>query len=581
MASRPTTGTAEHDFVIRGGRVVDGTRMPAFTADIAIDDGRISEIGTVRGRGREEIDAKGMIVAPGFIDVHTHYDAQISWDPYASQSCWHGITSIVISACGFGFAPCHPEDRERAMRRMTRVEAIPYEAMVQGMRWDWVSQREYLDSLERAGLGINIASYIPFSPIRSYVLREDATHRETVTAQELEQMKELVREGYRAGALGLSTDLNLIDRDYDGSKLPSLIASQEETEALIAIAREFNVGSIEVTPQTLHIRREEAEMLERWSAISGRPVYYNAITHEHHLPGRWKEALDLLEEVNQRRRVFGLGLTHRIESLFNLVEYNLFDEMPAWNKALACPMEQRIANLQNPEVRRELQHDLDHHLERLWSGRWDKMKVFQTSQKDVQGRYIDEIARSRGVSPLEAFCDIAVAENLETYFMIEDLANDDDAVTEQIIKHPYIIPGLSDGGAHTQFLCLGKYPTVLLSEWVRDKGVMSLEEAHWRLSYMSAAAIGLEGVGMLLPGMPADIVVYDFESLKVTPDEPVYETVIAGGKRLIQKAKGYRAILVNGVPTFEHDECTGRLPGRILRSRAYEPRPSPVRAAAQ
>lgn len=581
MASRPTTGTAEHDLVIRGGRVVDGTRMPAFIADIAIDDGRISEIGTVRGRGREEIDAKGMIVAPGFIDVHTHYDAQISWDPYASQSCWHGITSIVISACGFGFAPCHPEDRERAMRRMTRVEAIPYEAMVQGMRWDWVSQREYLDSLERAGLGINIASYIPFSPIRSYVLREDATHRETVTAQELEQMKELVREGYRAGALGLSTDLNLIDRDYDGSKLPSLIASQEETEALIAIAREFNVGSIEVTPQTLHIRRQEAEMLERWSAISGRPVYYNAITHEHHLPGRWKEALDLLEEVNQRRRVFGLGLTHRIESLFNLVEYNLFDEMPAWNKALACPMEQRIANLQNPEVRRELQHDLDHHLERLWSGRWDKMKVFQTSQKDVQGRYIDEIARSRGVSPLEAFCDIAVAENLETYFMIEDLANDDDAVTEQIIKHPYIIPGLSDGGAHTQFLCLGKYPTVLLSEWVRDKGVMSLEEAHWRLSYMSAAAIGLEGVGMLLPGMPADIVVYDLESLKVTPDEPVYENVIAGGKRLIQKAKGYRAILVNGVPTFEHDECTGRLPGRILRSRAYEPRPSPVRAAAQ
>jgi N-acyl-D-aspartate/D-glutamate deacylase len=565
-----TGSSAEYDLVIRGGRVVDGTRMPAFVGDIAVKDGRIAEIGAVSGKGRREIDAKGLVVAPGFIDVHTHYDAQLNWDPYASQSCWHGITSIVVSACGFGFSPCKPEDRERAMRRMTRVEAIPYDSMKEGMRWDWVSQGDYLDSLERGGLGVNVAAYIPQSPIRAWVLGEDDTRREAVTREELEQMKELVRDGYRAGCLGLSTDLNLIDRDFDGSKLPSLIASAEETEALIAVAREFNVGSIEVTPQSLHLGPDEAVLLERWAELSGRPVYYNAILQVHHLPGQWKTALGRLEDMNTRHRIFALCNAHRIESLFNLVSYNLFDDMPAWNEALACPMEQRLANLRDPAVRAKLQHDLDHYMNRLWAGNWDRMKVFQTEQAEYQGRYVGEIARSKNMAPLDAFCEIALGEDLRTLFLIEDLNNSEDDAVGEILSHPFVIPGLSDGGAHTEFLCLGKYPTELLTKWVRDKKVMSLEEAHWRLSKMSAAAIGLEGIGTLEPGMPADIVVYDLDRLKVTPDEPVYEPIIAGGKRLIQKAEGYRVIIVNGVPTFEDGECTGALPGRVLRTGAYQ-----------
>jgi N-acyl-D-amino-acid deacylase len=564
--------SAEFDLVIRGGRVVDGTRMPAFNGDIAIKDGVIAEVGAVRGRGREEIDARGLIVAPGFIDVHTHYDAQLNWDPYASQSCWHGITSIVVAACGFGFSPCKPEDRERAMQRMTRVEAIPYQSMKEGMRWDWVSQRDYLESLERAGIGVNVASYIPQSPIRAWVLGEEDTRREKVTPEELEQMKELVREGYRAGALGLSTDLNLIDRDYDGSMLPSLVASIDETEALIAVAREFNVGSIEVTPQSLHLGPDEATMLERWAELSGRPVYYNAILQVHHLPGQWKEALKRLEDMNTRHRIYALGNSHRIESLFNLVDYNLFDDMPAWNKALACAMPERLANLRSAECRATLQHDLDHYTNRLWAGNWERMKIFDTAQPQYKGRYVGEIARAEGKQPLDAFCDIALGEELRTLFLIEDLNNSVDEAVGEIMSHPFVIPGLSDGGAHTQFLCLGKYPTVLLTKWVRDEKKMTLEEAHWRLSYMSAASIGLEGLGTLQVGMPADVVVYDLEKLAVTPDEPVYEDIIGGGKRLIQKAKGYRAIIVNGVPTFEHDECTGKLPGRVLRTSAYEPR---------
>jgi N-acyl-D-aspartate/D-glutamate deacylase len=351
-----------------------------------------------------------------------------------------------------------------------------------------------------------------------------------------------------------------------------LIASAEETEALISVAQEFNVGSIEVTPESLHLGPDEAKMLERWATISGRPVYYNAILQVHHLPGQWKEALHRLEDMNTRHRIFALGNTHRIESLFNLVDYNLFDDMPAWNAALACPMEERLANLRNPEVRAKLQHDLDHYTNRLWAGNWERMKIFDSSQAEYKGRYVGEIARSKGLKPLDMFCEIALGEDLRTLFLIEDLNNSVDEAVGEIVSHPFVIPGLSDGGAHTQFLCLGKYPTVMLTKWVRDEKKMTLEEAHWRLSHMSAAAIGLEGIGTLQPGMPADIVVYDLEALKVTPSEPVYEDIIGGGKRLIQKAEGYRYIIVNGVPTFEDGECTGALPGRVLRTSAYVPR---------
>ena len=305
-------------------------------------------------------------------------------------------------------------------------------------------------------------------------------------------------------------------------------------------------------------------------------MYYNAILQVHHLPGQWKEALALLEDLNQRHRIFALGNAHRIESLFNLIDYNLFDDMPAWNKALACPLAERLANLGNPEVRALLQHDLDHYTNRLWAGNWERMKIFDSAIAQYKGRYVGEIAREQGKAPLDMFCEIALAEELRTLFLIEDLNNTEDDAVGEIMSHPFVIPGLSDGGAHTQFLCLGKYPTVMLTKWVRDLGVMTLEEAHWRLSYMSAAAIGLDGLGTLQVGMPADVVVYDLENLEVTPEVPVYEDIIGGGRRLIQKAKGYRAIIVNGVQTFENDECTGALPGRILRTAAYEAAPAPA-----
>lgn len=573
---------AVYDLVIRGGRVVDGTRMPSYIGDVAVKDGKIAATGRIEGTGTEEIDAKGLIVAPGFIDIHTHYDAQLQWDPYASQSCWHGITTVVVSLCGFGFAPVRPHDRERVMRRMTRVEAIPYEAMKLGMRWDWETQAEYMDALTRAGLGINVAMYIPHTAIRAYVLGEE-DRRPDITEDELEQMKELVRDGYRAGALGLSTDFSLIDRDADGGLLPSAVAKMDEVEALLAIGREFNVGSVEVTPEDISLGKPEIEMLERFSDISGRPCIHTALFHSNHRPEAYKQALGHLEDANARgHRVFALGGIVRIGSLFSLVEYNLFDDMPAWNRALAVPMEQRLKNLRDPKIRAELQHDLDHYLVRVWSGRWDKLNVFESKQTQYVGRFLDEIAKAENKTPLEAFIDIALAEDLETYFYISDLTSDDEDANAEVAAHPFVVPGVSDGGAHTQFLSMGKYPTILLSQMVRDRKVMSLEEAHWRLSHMSASAVGLEGIGTLETGMPADIVVYDMEKLGIATETPVYEPVIGGGKRFIERAVGYRAIIINGVATFEYDECTGKLPGRVIRTSAHEPsEPEPLQIAAE
>ncbi len=563
---------AAFDLVIRGGRVVDGTGMPSFIGDVAVRDGKVVETGSVRGKGREEIDATGLIVAPGVVDVHTHYDAQLNWDPYASQSCWHGVTSVVVSLCGFGFAPCKPADRERAMTRMTRVEAIPHESMKQGMRWDWVSQRDYFDSLERHGLGVNVAGYIPHSALRAWVLGEEDSKRAELTPAELEEMKQLMRDGYRAGALGLSTDHNLIDRDHDGSLLPSAVAKEEELLGLLGVAREFNVGSCEVTPYNLHLGEEELALLERYYQASGRPVIHSIIIHSNHIPDKWRNSLDLIEDSNRRgNRILGLAAVHRIGSLFNLLEYNLFDDMPAWNAALACPVPQRLINLKDPAVRAKLQHDVDHHLVRVWSGRWDRMKVYETKQPQYAGRYITEIAQAEGKTPLEAFCDVAVGEGLETLFYIEDQLGDDDHANAEIMKNPYVIPGASDGGAHGQFLSMGKYATVVLSKMVRDDKVISLEEAHFRLSKQSALGIGLEHLGTLERGMPADIMIYDQAKLKVTPDRPFFDPIIGGGKRLIEKSEGYRYMIVNGVVTFVDGECTGKLPGRVLRTAAYDP----------
>ena len=385
---------AEYDLVIRGGTVVDGTRLPAFKADVAVAQGRIARIsGTIAGRGKRELDASGCIVAPGAVDLHTHYDAQLNWDPYCTLSGWHGVTTLTIGQCGFGFAPCRPEDRDLNMRMMNRIEAIPYDSMVKGMRWDWITFPEYLDSLERQGLGVNVASLFPYSPLRAWVLgARAARERTSVTAAELAQLRALFREGMAAGAFGFSADRNLIDRPEDGSFLPTQVASREEFLALAEVLREF------------------------------------ALT---------------------------------------------------------------------------------------------------------------------------------------------DFFSGDEEVLAKLIAHPYTHISVSDGGAHTRFAVIATWPTHFLAHWVRDKGLMSLEDAHYKISALPAWIAGFRDRGLLREGFGADAIVYEPERLGFVYAEPVFADDFPGGeRRIIQKARGYRYTIVNGTVTFEDGRCTGALPGELLRSGA-------------
>lgn len=562
----------EYDLVIRGGTIVDGTRMPRYRGDVGIRNGRVVAMGRVDGDARRVLDATDRIVAPGVVDLHTHYDAQLNWDPYATNSGWNGVTTVMIGMCGFGFAPIRPEDRDRAMLLMSRVEAIPLTSMRLGMRWDWVSFREYLASLERAGLGINVGSLIPHSPLRSWVMGLEAAKARAGTPDEVAKMSEMLRVGMRAGGFGFSTDRNIADTDYDGSPLPSHQADDAEILALCGVLREFGIGSIEYTLQAQ--RRPDFEFTAALSRAAGRPIVWNALAQFQTQPGHWRKVLGWMDELNRDAQLWGMTVCFPTHLYFTLEEMNQFDDMPHWRDALSRPMPERIAMLREPAVRAALCEDFRTVRTRVFSGEWQDISVTHTRPENqpAAGRNIDELARAARREPIDFFLDLALSEDLTTGFKILDFANRDQDALATMLKHPHAVIGLSDGGAHTKLFCLGKYPIEFLAHWVRDRELMSLEEAHWRLSYVPAWIIGIHDRGVLREGMAADVIIYDLEKLRIDPAEPEMVYDLPGGEgRLVQRAAGIDYTIINGQITYEGQTCTGARPGALLRSAAYDP----------
>jgi N-acyl-D-amino-acid deacylase len=562
----------EFDLVIRGGTIVDGTGMPRYRGDVGIRDGRIAAMGRVDGDARRVLDAAGRIVAPGVVDLHTHYDAQLNWDPYATMSGWNGVTTVMIGMCGFGFAPYRPEDRDRAMLLMSRVEAIPLTSMRLGMRWDWVSLREYLDSLQRAGLGINVGSMVPHSPLRTWVMGLEAAKERAATPEEVSRMAELLRAGLRAGGFGFSTDRNKADTDYDGSPLPSHTADDSELLALCGVLREFGIGSIEYTLAAQ--RRPDFEFTAALSRAAGRPIVWNALAQFQTQPDHWRRILSWMDELNRDAQLYGMTVCFPTHLYFTLEEMNQFDDMPHWRDALSRPLPERIAVLRDPAVRAALNDDFRTVRTRVFSGEWRDISVTHTRAEHqyAAGRDIQSLADQSGRQPIDVFLDLALAEDLTTGFKILDFANRDQDALAAMLKHRHAVIGLSDGGAHTKLFCLGKYPVEFLGHWIRDLELMSLEEAHWRLSFMPAWIIGLHDRGVLREGMAADVIVYDLEGLRIEPEEPQMVYDLPGGEgRLIQRAAGIDYTIVNGQVTFEGQTCTGARSGKVLRSAAYDP----------
>ncbi len=571
---------AKFDVLIRGGTVVDGTRVPRFVADVGIKDGRVAQVG-----GRMEtieadqvLEAEGKIVAPGFVDLHTHYDAQIQWDPYCTISGWHGVTSVVLGNCGFGFAPVRAEERDRAMLTMSRTEAIPFDSMKAGMIWDWISFPEWLDTLDRIPKGVNCLSYMPIAPLMIWVMGLEAAKNRRANADEIREMQRLLHEAMDAGACGWSTQRlgeHSVQADYDGTPMVTDIMSDHECLALAEVLAERDEGFIQITQATGDIKSDlafEAEL----ARVSGRPILHNVIAPSNFRPDAHRKTLQWLRERNDEgERIFGQAFTIRSAFAYTLEDWNLYDSSPAWNYATTGTIEEKMEKFANPEVRQRLKDEMDAAIEKLGQtqaigGSIEKVMVQHLEAKPELEQYVgltlEEVGALMGKHPIDAMLDLALATDLKAEFLTEVSSESPEAVAE-IMESPYTIPGVSDGGAHTKFLTAGSYPTDFLMWLVRDTKMMSLEEAHYRLSYLPARAAGFRERGSLVEGAPADVVVYDLDELKLEPEfqgEIVYD--FPGGEwRRVQKPHGYKWILVNGEVTMQDGQETGATPGKLLR----------------
>jgi N-acyl-D-aspartate/D-glutamate deacylase len=558
-----------YDRVIKDGTIIDGLRTPRFRGDVAIKDGRIAHIGRVeRHEAAEVLEADGLIVAPGFVDLHTHYDSQVFWDPYCTISGWHGVTSVVIGNCGFGFAPCKPEYRGRSMVTMERNEAVRAATMEAGMPWDWESYPEFLDSLDRTPKGVNLVSYVGLNALMSYVMGHEGAKNRPATEDEQARMCALLGEAMDAGGCGFSAQIlgpDSVQRDFDGTPMITDTMAEEDLMAFARVLGAKGRGFMQLSAPP--------KLAERAAQESGRPVVWNALVllPDHHgiTMGFYQDLLRWLGKANARgARIFGQALTAQNNYEFTLDEWNLFDSIASWREVTTGTPEERMRKMADPRHREALKAE---YVEEQRSVGATATRIVDLVISDVgderfrgfEGQSVGEIARGEGKHPIDAMLDLAVADGLCTRFVTPPQEIDVDAMRE-VANSPYALPGVSDGGAHMKFITLGRYPTEFLSLLVREHELMDLEQAHWRLSAYPAHAAGFRDRGFLREGSPADILVYDFDALTILPAEKLHDFP-AGDWRLACKASGYRYTLVNGEVTFVDGACTGRTPGSLLR----------------
>ena len=571
----------EFDLQIRNGTIVDGARTPRYRGDVWLQGGRVAQLGgKAPGEARRVIDASGCVVAPGFVDLHTHYDAQIRWDPYCTISGWHGVTSVVLGNCGFGFAPVRPEFRERSMLMMTRTEAIPFESMKLGMSWDWETIPEYLDSLERTSKGVNVIQYMPTASLMIYVMGLEAAKTRPATPEERREMQRLLREGMDAGLCGFSIQRlgpNSVQADYDGSPMVTDTMVDADILALAEVLRERGDGFIQITQAEGNTARDRA-FLEELAATADRPVLFNVVAPTRANPDIHRRPLRWIDECRARGLpIYAQCATVRSGFAFTLEHWNLYDASPAWRAVTTGTHAEKVERMRNPELRKALVAEAESADKRLRAiqagvGGNPRHLIVQSVGGHAElepyvGRAVGAIAEEQGKHPIEAMLDLSLAGDLAVEFLGPDRGSNAEFMAEMMNDSEWSIPGVSDGGAHTKFFTGGAYTTDFLSWLVRDEKRVTLEDAHYRLSNLPARAAGFRDRGVLREGAAADLVVYDLDGLAVDP--PWIGTVehdFPGGEwRRVQRAIGYKAILVNGEVTFEDGVCTGATPGKLLR----------------
>ena len=571
----------EFDVIIRGGTIVDGLLTPRYMSDLAIKDGKIAQIGGLRSSQADKVlDASGLIIGPGFIDLHTHYDAQIQWDPYLTLSGWHGVTTVAIGNCGFGFAPCRVEDRERAMLALTRNEAIPYDAMKLGMTWDWETFPEFMERMQnRVSKGVNLISYVPLTPLYGWVMGWQEAKERRPTEAELNEMCRLVAEGMAAGGIGWSAQVAgaaSAQRDFDGTPMITDLMPDEEILAFGRVLAKLDDGFIELSynkrppgiVDEYEVLRNKLQFFERLGEECRRPILYQFIEPDDRDPEKHRMQVRWVEEMNRKGlRIYGQGNTVQGGFEFTFEDWNLFDRSPIWREATSGTIEEKKHKLGDPETRAQLREEWDsgYRPEGQMVGSVAGLVVMGVGHREFEkylGMSVAEIAEKEGKHIIDACLDLAVADDLQTDFFGK-FAHQNAEYTSEILKSPGLIAGVSDGGAHVKFLTFGVFPTETIAWLVRDEGVLTLEQAHNKLSFLPAFMGGIRDRGFIREGAPADLVVYDLEKLNVSPLERAYD-LPGGDWRRVQRAEGYRWILVNGQPTFEDGKETGALPGRVL-----------------
>lgn len=555
-----------YDVVIKNGQVVDGTGAPAHRADIAVSGGKVVEIGKVDGHARQTIDAGDCIVAPGFVDPHTHYDAQICWDGAVTPSSWHGVTSVVMGNCGVGIAPCAPQTREIAMHDLVNVESIPYDVLEKGITWDWETFPEYMDAAERRQPSLNLGFLAPLTPFRHYVMGEESMER-AATVDETTKIQGLIAEAIDAGAFGFSSTLLNQHLGFQGRPLACRNASRDELKAYANVLKTKGKGAIEValTRQVGVLDQDQCEVLDFLLEESCRPVTFIALFDREDIPEAVRDTLARCAPMvakGARPQTSPLPLTREIDmrSPFS------FAAFPSWKRAFADKSKAaQRAVYADRAFRDAFREDLKNPLSFI---NWDRIMMHEVANdqlKRFEGLTITEIAKSEGKDPVDTLLDLTLADDLQVEFTMASYNNRVDRMAE-LLNNDSILIGLGDGGAHVDMLCDSGYPTYLLGTWVRERGILTLEEAVRRLTSDPADMFGIRDRGRLRVGGAADITVFDPQTIGSGNRGERRFDLPGGGKRMVMPSHGVEYTFVNGHMTYAQGAIVGANAGVVLRS---------------
>ena len=565
-----------HDLVIRNGLVVDGTGSPGRRADVAIDGGLVSIVGEAPERGREEIDAEGKLVTPGFVDIHTHFDGQITWDPLLTPSFWHGVTTVVMGNCGVGFAPAAPNRRDWLIGLMEGVEDIPGSALAEGMEWGWESFPEYLDFLETLPKAIDIGTQVPHGAVRAYVMGERGARNEDANPEDIAEMAAIVREGLEAGALGFSTSRTLAHRAIDGEPVPGTFAAEDELFGIGRVLGELGTGIYEVAPAGVTGDDANAPALEiawmrKLSAEISRPVTFAMVQFDND-PEAWRQAFKAsIEALDEGAEIYPQVAARGISLLLTLRGRHPFIHSPAYRELDGLGWAERAERMREPQLRERILSEVSSPDAALGFLMWNKLYPMSDppNYEPEAWETVEARAAAAGLTPLEFAYDFLTEADGENVLFapLFNYANGDLEPTREMLLHPRSAVGLSDGGAHCGVICDAGMPTFMLTHWTRDRARGERLPLEWivkRMTQDTARLYGLGDRGVLAPGKKGDVNVIDYEALQLELPQATHD-LPTEAMRLIQRSRGYEATIVSGEVISRHGEETGARPGRLIR----------------